>query len=152
MEILFMFSKYVFVKESNGAEVLLILEALRIFSHSFWGKLIVEVCLTPFLGSLLLMRMIFLVYFELSLSMAVNGSLFTWTLEGAIYGRHVSISQAIWWVSEFGSINNGRGSDETQWWMGSSRIHHICLAIGFINGSSSRSLHTRGNNYSKQPQ
>lgn len=30
-----MFSKYVSVKESNGAEVLLILEALRIVSHSF---------------------------------------------------------------------------------------------------------------------
>lgn len=41
-DILFMFSKSVGVKESNEAEVMAILEALRLFSSSFQAKLIVE--------------------------------------------------------------------------------------------------------------
>ena len=39
---LFMFSKNVGIKESNEAEVLAILEALRIFSSTFKESLIVE--------------------------------------------------------------------------------------------------------------
>lgn len=38
----FMFSKHVGCKESNEAEVLAILKALRIFSHCFQDKVIVE--------------------------------------------------------------------------------------------------------------
>lgn len=41
-EILLMFSKHVGSKESNEAEVVAMLEALRIFSGSFQGKLIVK--------------------------------------------------------------------------------------------------------------
>lgn len=41
-EILCLFSKGVGVRDSNGAEVLANLEALRIFSWSFQGSLIVE--------------------------------------------------------------------------------------------------------------
>lgn len=41
-EVRFVFSKHVGVKDSKKAEVKAILEALRIFSHSFQESLIVE--------------------------------------------------------------------------------------------------------------
>lgn len=40
--VLAMFSKHVGIMESNEVEVLAILEALRFFSSSFIGKLVVE--------------------------------------------------------------------------------------------------------------
>lgn len=41
-DILYLFSKGVGIKDSNETEVLAVFEALRIFSHSFQGRLIVE--------------------------------------------------------------------------------------------------------------
>lgn len=39
-EVLLMFSKYVGVCDSNEAEVLAILEALRIYSRKYYGRLV----------------------------------------------------------------------------------------------------------------
>lgn len=41
-EVLFMFYKHVGAKESNESEMLIILEVLRIESHAFFDRLIVE--------------------------------------------------------------------------------------------------------------
>ena len=52
-EVLLMFPKSVGIRESNEAEVLAILEALRIFSASFHAPLVVESDSTNALGWLL---------------------------------------------------------------------------------------------------